>query len=211
MSMAAAARIDLDSLPESEVVILAQEGDPAAKELLAVRYRMPAFRLAMQLLGRPEEAKDVAQDAMLRFFASLDRFESHRPVLPWLFRIVHNRVRDLQRQRIRRRVESLDSYLEDTGREPASPRPGPDQRTLRRQLQQRIWRALGSMSAKHREILILRDYQDLAYAEIASVLGIPKGTVMSRLHAARRSLRHCLEGMRELGEAESGTPPRSDR
>ncbi len=97
--MAAAARIDLDALPESEVVVLAQRGDLDARELLAVRYRLPAFRLAMQLLGRPEEAKDVAQDAMLRFFTSLDRFQPERPVLPWLFRIVHNRVRDLQRQR----------------------------------------------------------------------------------------------------------------
>ena len=211
MSMAAAARIDLESLPEREVVLLAQEGDLAARELLAVRYRVPAFRLAMQLLGRPEEAKDVAQDAMLRFFTSLDRFQPERPVLPWLFRIVHNRVRDLQRQRMRRRVDSLDSYLEDTGREPVSVRPGPEQRTARRQLQRRIWQALGSLSPKHREILILRDYQDLAYAEIASVLGIPKGTVMSRLHAARRSLRGCLEADGEPIDRGRGIVPGSDQ
>lgn len=209
--MVAAARIDLESLPESEVVVLAQGGDLAARELLAVRYRTPAFRLAMQLLGRPEEAKDVAQDAMLRFFGSLDRFQPERPVLPWLFRIVHNRVRDLQRQRVRRRIDSLDSYLEDTGKEPVSGRPGPEQRIQRRQLQQRIWQALSSLSPQHREILILRDYQDLAYAEIASVLGIPKGTVMSRLHAARRSLRGCLEEFSEPSDHGQGIAPGSDR
>ena len=206
--MAAAAPIDLDSLPEREVVVLAQRGDRQACELLAVRYRLPAFRLAMQLLGRPEEAKDVAQDAMLRFFTSLDRFQSERPVLPWLFRIVHNRVRDLQRQRVRRRVDSLDSYLEDTGFEPVSANPGPEERTQRRQLQREIWRALGSLSSKHREILVLREYQDLAYAEIASVLGIPKGTVMSRLHAARRSLRDHLE---RQGGARSPAPANAPR
>ncbi len=211
MSMAATVPIDLESLPESEVVVLAQEGDLQARELLAVRYRTPAFRLAMQLLGRPEEAKDVAQDAMLRFFTSLDRFEAHRPVLPWLFRIVHNRVRDLQRQRVRRRVESLDRYLEDTGREPVSDRPGPEHETRRRQLQRSLWRALGALSAKHREILVLREYQDLAYAEIAAVLGIPKGTVMSRLHAARRSLRKHLEGLEGWGESKSDSAPRSHR
>lgn len=203
--MAAAAVIDLEALPESEVVVLAQRGDRQARELLALRYRLPAFRLAMQLLGRPEEAKDVAQDAMLRFFTSLDRFEPDRPVLPWLFRIVHNRVRDLQRQRMRRRVDSLDSYLEDSGREPVSVRPGPEERTQRRQLQRRIWRELGGLSAKHREILVLRDYQDLAYAEIAAVLGIPKGTVMSRLHAARRSLRERLESLGEPGKPGAGS------
>lgn len=209
--MAAAARIDLDALAESEVVVLAQRGDLDARELLAVRYRLPAFRLAMQLLGRPEEAKDVAQDAMLRFFTSLDRFQPERPVLPWLFRIVHNRVRDLQRQRRRRRVDSLDSFLEDTGIEPVSGRPGPEELTQRRQLQRRIWQALGTLSSKHREILILRDYQDLAYADIASVLGIPKGTVMSRLHAARRSLRDCLEKTRKPGGPVRGIDPRRDR
>jgi len=209
--MAAAARIDLESLPDSEVVLLAQRGDLEARELLAVRYRTPAFRLAMQLLGRPEEAKDVVQDAMLRFFASLDRFQPERPVLPWLFRIVHNRVRDLHRRRRRHRVESLDSYLEKTGREPTSPRPGPELNTQRRQLQQQIWQTLGSLSAHHREILILRDYQDLTYAEIASVLGIPKGTVMSRLHAARRSLRGCLEKAVGQNDPVLGNASGSDR
>lgn len=208
--MVAAARIDVESLPERDVVVRAQEGDAEAKELLALRYRTPAFRLAMQLLGRPEEAKDVAQDAMLRFFGSLDRFEPERPVLPWLFRIVHNRVRDLQRQKARRRVDSLDSYLEDTGQEPVSVRPGPEQTTATRQLQRRIWRALGLLSPKHREILILRDYQDLAYAEIAAVLGIPKGTVMSRLHAARRSLRSHLESSRDTDPTDFGSVPRSN-
>lgn len=209
--MAAAVNIDLDSLPESEVVLLAQRGDLEARELLAVRYRLPAFRLAMQLLGRPEEAKDVAQDSMLRFFTSLDRFQPERPVLPWLFRIVHNRVRDLQRQRRRRRVYSLDSYLEDTGLEPVSARPGPEEKTRRRELQRGIWQALGTLSPRHREILILRDYQDLAYADIASVLGIPKGTVMSRLHAARSSLRKCLEGSQVLRDLAPADAPRSDR
>ena len=211
MTMAAAAPIDLDSLPESEVVVLAQGGDPEARELLARRYRTPAFRLAMQLLGRPEEAKDVAQDAMLRFFGSLDRFQPERPVLPWLFRIVHNRVRDLQRKRRRRRIDSLESLIEEKGYEPVSDRPDPERRTQKRQLQRRIWQALGTLSPNHREILVLRDYQDLAYAEIAQVLGVPQGTVMSRLHAARRSLRTCLEDSLEPTDPWHGDGSRSKR
>ncbi len=198
--MAAAAVGDLETLSEGEIVLLAQEGDREAREFLATRYRPPAFRLAMQLLGRPEDARDVAQDAMLRFFDTLGRFQADRPVLPWLFKIVHNRVRDLERRRRRRRVESLDSYLEASGREPVSARPGPEATTRRRDLQRRIWRAIGLLPPKHREILVLREYQDLSYAEIATVLSIPKGTVMSRLHAARQSLRRTL---REIEDAES--------
>lgn len=193
MSMAATVKVDLQHLQEPELVSLAQRGDPEARELLARRYRTPAFRLAMQLVGKPDVAKDVAQDSMLRFFSSLGRFQPERPVLPWLFRIVHNRVRDLERRRRRRRVESLDSYLAESGYEPVSTQPDPERQAQRRQLQEAIWRALSSLSAKHREILVLRDYQDLSYAEIAMVLGIPKGTVMSRLHAARCSLRKRLE------------------
>lgn len=208
--MAAATQSDLESLPESEVVVLAQQGDLDARELLAVRYRTPAFRLAMQLLGRPEEAKDVAQDSMLRFFGSLGRFEADRPVLPWLFRIVHNRVRDLERQRRRRRVESLDSYLEKTGLEPVSAGPGPEKRLRRYQLQQRVWQGLGKLTAKHREILVLRDFQDLTYAEIATVLGVPKGTVMSRLHAARCSLRRRLRELDGPSDPSLDSASRSD-
>jgi RNA polymerase sigma-70 factor (ECF subfamily) len=209
--MAAATRIDLESLPESEVVMLAQQGDLQARELLAVRYRTPAFRLAMQLLGRPDEARDVAQDSMLRFFSSLGRFEAERPVLPWLFRIVHNRVRDLERRRRRRRVESLEGYLERTGAEPASPGPGPEAQLRRQRLQERVWQALSRLSEKHREILVLRDYQDLSYAEIASVLGIPKGTVMSRLHAARCSLRRRLREMEGARDSSPHPVTRGDR
>ena len=157
-------------------------------DLLARRYRPPAYRLAVQLMGRPEDAKDVTQDAMLRFFGSLQRFDSARPVLPWLFRIVHNRVRDVQRRRIRRKTDSLECLVEDRGHQPVSAEPSPETQLRRRRLQKRLWKHLGKLSPNHREILVLRDYQDLTYSEIAAVLGIPKGTVMSRLHAARRRL-----------------------
>ena len=92
-----------------------------------------------------------------------------------------------------------------------SPRPGPELHTQRRQLQRQIWEALGNLSDPHREILILRDYQDLAYAEIATVLGIPKGTVMSRLHAARRRLREILEDALGSSPPESRNAPGSER
>ena len=91
-----------------------------------------------------------------------------------------------------------------------SPRPGPEARAERRELQRRIWSLLGGLSQMHREILVLRDYQDLSYAEIATVLGIPKGTVMSRLHAARRSLRDRLDRAGEPGDPVSEDSTRSE-
>lgn len=189
----AAAHATVGARPEGTLVALAQGGDGAAREELARRARRPAYLLALQLTGDPEESRDVTQDALLRFFATLDSFDAARPVKPWLARIVRNRVFDGSRRRRARPAVSLDALCDD-GFEPALPSgvAGPEELARRSELQRRIWRALATLSAAHREILVLRDYQDLSYAEIATALGIPAGTVMSRLHAARRALRDAL-------------------
>lgn len=181
-------------VPEATLVELARRGDAEAREELARRVRGPAYVLALQLLGDPDDARDVAQDALLRLFQTFSRFDPERPLRPWLARIVRNRVYDVRRRRRARPAVSLDSLVEDGFPESTTPELGPDDRFARRQLQRRIWSALHELTDAHREILVLRDYQDLSYAEIASVLQIPLGTVMSRLHAARRSLRRELSG-----------------
>ncbi|MGH9382299.1 MAG: RNA polymerase sigma factor [Thermoanaerobaculia bacterium] len=108
------------------------------------------------------------------------------------FAIVRNRVRDLRRWRGRWRMEAFDGAGRDRVDElidyGADPLAGVEQR----QLQLRIWRALGALPEPQREILVYRDYHDLPYAEIAELLGILLGTVMSRLHRARRALRDQL-------------------
>jgi RNA polymerase sigma-70 factor (ECF subfamily) len=148
--------------------------------------------LALQLLGDPDDALDVAQDALLRFFSRLDRFQQERPVKPWLLAIVRNRARDLQRRRRVRRAEPLAGDAETYRPELVAPGEGPEGDLARRQLRRELWRMLGALAAPQREILVLRDYQDLSYAEIAQVLDIPIGTVMSRLHRARATLRRHL-------------------
>ncbi len=175
---------------ETELIVQARSGVAEAREELARRYREPAYLLGLQLLGNREDALDVAQDALMRFFASLDRFEEGRPVRPYLLRIVRNRVADLWRRRRVRRTESLDAG--DLSRQIADERPGPEESARRAELRRRVWQALSRLPAAKREILVLRDFHDLAYAEIAGVLEIPLGTVMSRLHGARKALREEL-------------------
>lgn len=182
-------------MDESEVVSLAKAGDQAACEALAIRCRRPAYLLALQLLGNPDDALDVAQDSLVRFFTTLGRFDGQRPVLPWLLTIVRNRARDLQRRHRVRRAESLDSVVESPRL--TDHRRNPELETYQRELQRKIWQGLGRLDPARREILVLRDFQDLSYAEIAEILNIPVGTVMSRLHRARRELRGVLE--EELG------------
>ncbi len=183
-----------DSIPDGALVVDAQRGRRDAREELARRYRRPAFLFAYQLLGNRDDALDVAQDAMLKFFSSLERFESHRPVQPWLFRIVRNRAVDVVRRQKIRRAGSLDDP--ERAHEPAArPEASPELQAQKRQLQAKVWEAIHRLPEKQREILVLRDYQDLAYAEISTVLGIPKGTVMSRLHGARKALRTAVAGL----------------
>lgn len=170
----------------------ARSGDDDAREELARRYRRPAYLLALQLMGNPDDALDVAQDALLRFFTRLDRFKPGRPIKPWLLAIVRNRARDLMRRRRVRRSEPLPEDSPTYRPELIDPASSPEDDYRRHELRAKVWRALVEMPPAQREILVLRDYQDLAYAEIAEVLDIPIGTVMSRLHRARASLRSLL-------------------
>lgn len=178
---------------DAELIPLARNGQAEACTELVTRHRQAAFLFALQLLGNRDDALDVTQDALLRFVTTLGRFDAGRPIRPWLFRIVRNCARDLMRRHRVRQTESLDDHDEDsTPRVVVDPAPDPEAVATRRQLQARVWHALAALSEPHREILVLRDYQDLAYAEIAQALDIPIGTVMSRLHAARRALRQLL-------------------
>ena len=175
------------------LVARTKAGDGASREELAARSGRAAYSLALQLMRNPADAQDVAQDSVIRFFSSLDRFDERRPVLPWLFRIVRNRVVDLSRRRYLRRGPSLDSGAPDgEAIDPADPRADPHHDSEARELQNRIWSCLAELNDSHREILVLREYQDLSYREIAEILEIPQGTVMSRLHVARKSLRVSL-------------------
>jgi RNA polymerase sigma-70 factor (ECF subfamily) len=185
---------------DTELVLQARSGVEAAREELARRYREPAYLLGLQLTGNREDALDIAQDALLRFFATLDRFQAERPVRPYLLRIVRNRAADLWRRRRIRRAESLDAG--ELPRQIADDRPEPEESARRAELRRRVWRAVSELAPAKREILVLRDYHDLTYAEIAKVLEIPIGTVMSRLHAARKALREILiaDGLGPGGE-----------
>lgn len=180
---------------DKELVRRAARGELAARDELYRRHRHALYMLALQLLGNSDDALDVVQDTMLRFFGSLHRFDLDRPVRPWLFRIVRNCVLDLFRRRKVRQSETLekvDADGETQTLEIVDPAVDLERDLARTQLRRRLWLALGQLNAAQREIVVLRDYQDLSYNEIAETLAIPVGTVMSRLHSARQRLRHLL-------------------
>lgn len=195
MTLVEPAALPLSQESESSLVSRARAGDGDAQAELAERHRKALFFLALQLMGNRDDAMDVAQEALLRFFKTLHRFDCRRPVRPWLFQIVRNRVVDLYRRQKVRRHDSLDATDHDGNPYLVLVDSSVDveRDVARGELKVRILKALDELSQIQREILVLRDYQDLSYSEIADTLNIPIGTVMSRLHGARKRLRQKLQ------------------
>jgi RNA polymerase sigma-70 factor, ECF subfamily len=183
----------LDS-DDAALIERCRAGDLAAFEPLVEKYRQRVYRLAYNVLRDPEEAWDVSQDAFIRAFQALGSFRGDSALYTWLFRIVMNVARDRARQQAARgrafgmeRVEEADwdRALADQGRAPDTHAAAVEER-------ERLDRALATLSEPHRAIIMLSDLEGLSYREIAEVLDIPMGTVMSRLHNARRRLREAL-------------------
>ncbi|MHC4997015.1 MAG: RNA polymerase sigma factor [Planctomycetota bacterium] len=150
------------------------------------------FALALQMLGRREDAADAVQDALQQLLSRWSSFDPTRGELrPWFLKIVRNRCVDTIRQRARRRTEPAD-----LDRVPRNDHPGASQPAdivEKNETLQQLKGGLMAMPDDLREIILLRDFHNLPYAEIAQVLSVPKGTVMSRLHRARTTLRSRME------------------
>ncbi len=140
-----------------------------------------AHALATQILGNADDAADAVHDSFIKVLNKPDSYDVNSgPLKPWFLRVVRNRCIDLIR---RRRPVSTDAT------EIIDPDPSPEVKLEISQRNQELQTALSRLSGWQRQILILRDYMDLSYTEIAAVQEIAQGTVMSRLHRARMALR----------------------
>lgn len=177
---------------EGAIVLQAQRGDRAAFGELTKLYQRRAYAIAYGFVGNREDALELAQEAFVRAYRAMSRFDTRLPFYPWLYRIVKNTCLNHLKKRRRRGETSLDGLME-SGFDAVSPGPGPERQAALGDLRVSIAVALEALNADHREIITLRHVHELSYREIAECLNIPQGTVMSRLHAARRSLRTALE------------------
>ena len=175
-------------------------GDAVAFEPLVEKYRQRVWRLAYQVLHDREEAWDVAQEAFVRAFHSLPSFRGQSAFYTWLFRITVNVATDRHRQRgAQARAFGPERVTEEEwARSTPDPGRGPDQEAARAEQRERIRRALDALPPKARTIIMLSDVEGLSYREIAEVLNCPIGTVMSRLHNARKRLQGLLGPMLAL-------------
>jgi RNA polymerase sigma-70 factor (ECF subfamily) len=172
-------------------------GDAAAFEPLVEKYRQRVWRLAYQVLHDREEAWDVAQEAFVRAFHSLPSFRGQSAFYTWLFRITVNVATDRHRQRgAQARAFGPERVSEEEwARTTPDPGGGPEQQAARKEQRERIRSALDALPPKARTIIMLSDVEGLSYREIAEVLNCPIGTVMSRLHNARKRLKVLLGPM----------------
>ncbi|HEX5068286.1 MAG TPA: sigma-70 family RNA polymerase sigma factor [Myxococcota bacterium] len=181
-------------LSDAEAVTRSRDGDQDAFRVLVERYQGRAYRLAARLLGDADLARDAVQEGFLKAYGSLGRFEGRSGFYTWLYRLVFNLCIDMKRRdRSSRHVEWNDetaARLAPTDDTP--PDSGPAIEFDRGELRVALAQAVEQLPEEARRTLLLREVDGLSYAEIAEALGIPKGTVMSRLHHARRRVRQLL-------------------
>ncbi len=172
----------------------AKHGDHSSFETLVDHYMGKAVTIAMGYVGNRDDALDMAQEAFYRVYKTLDNFREGEPFAPWFFRILRNACLNFLDKRRRRRALSIHARDDDRA-DMALPdsSSGPAQRAETGEASVQFWLALEKLSLNHREIIMLRHFEDLEYAAIAQVLEIPIGTVMSRLFHARQNLRQVLE------------------
>ena len=192
-----------------EVIQRVRNGDSEAFRLLVERYQGRAHRLALRVLRDDEAARDAVQDAFVKAFSALGRFEGRSSFFTWFYRLVMNQCLDARRRdKSAREVAfeedgahplDLESSLE-TVPEVDGVSFAPAAMLMRKELLEHLARAVDRLPEAARETLLLREVEGLSYAEIASALGIPKGTVMSRLFYARKQLQSWLV---EAGVAEA--------
>jgi RNA polymerase sigma-70 factor (ECF subfamily) len=160
--------------------------DPVGFEFLVQKYRREAYVHAFALMGNQEDALDACQDSFARAFASIPRLSELTQFYPWFYCILRNRCLNLLARR-----QTSDRFREaqqdDASRGIDAGHPG--SLLEQQEAQQQMQCALQSLKPVHREILVMKYMQDHSYAEIAGLLGIPRGTVMSRLYHARMELR----------------------
>lgn len=191
---------------DAPLLVRARGGDTSAFGAVVERHRERVFRAALLIVRNPDDARDLSQEAFVRAFRNLARFDPTRPFYPWLYRILRNLCLDHVDKNRRRSTLSLDSILEDApsaasaerdATRPGGPPPDVRDRIHAQQMNRYLYAAIEDLKPEFREIIFMQHFQEMTYQEIADALDIPIGTVMSRLFHARRKLAELLRPHRD--------------
>jgi RNA polymerase sigma-70 factor (ECF subfamily) len=163
-----------------------------------VRWQDRIFGAVLRMVREAETARDLAQETFVKAYVKLDSFQGDAALGTWLYAIALNQVRGEMRKRSaakRGDAKSLDALREAADVDPVDPTEGAPERVSMSEQCARLRDELERLDPEHKEVVVLREFQDLSYEEIAGIVGVPVGTVRSRLFRARAELRE------RLGEA----------
>ncbi len=199
-------RSELSSVCDEETAALWGPGTSPreAFEVIVKRHMKDAYFIALGLVGNQEDALELSQEAFYRAYKHYDQLSSKGKFFPWFYQILRNLCFSHLRKRRVRRAGSLDD--EDGG----CPEPqvadcfDPEMIAERNESKNLLWSAISRLDEKHREVIILRHFQNMSYDEMAKMLFCNKGTVTSRLFYARQRLKEILDHERGSPDAESG-------
>ncbi|HVM47858.1 MAG TPA: sigma-70 family RNA polymerase sigma factor [Candidatus Acidoferrum sp.] len=191
---------DHSSADEAALVRAAREGDMAAFEELVARNRDRVYARAYSMMRNEDEALDLSQEAWVKGWQRLKQFQGDSTFGTWITRIVINLCLDELRRQKRHRAESIEAIAEDSGgveRQMPVVTVNPTLGLEREELRKRISDALGKLSYEHRTVLVLHEFEEMEYKQIAKTMGCSIGTVMSRLFYARRKLAALLADLKK--------------
>ena len=201
---------------EAQFVARLVARDEGAFNELVVTYQRRVFALVFRMLGRRDEAEDLAQEVFVQVFKAIDQFRGDSKLSTWIYRIAVNLCKNRTKYLSRRHANDQDDVDAMADRLPFSAAKGvsvggisrPDELVEGMQLEVVVKRAIAQIEPEFREVLILRDVEDMSYEEIAEVTGLADGTVKSRIHRARAQLRAIVEkAMGEKVRSSQGDKP----
>jgi RNA polymerase sigma-70 factor, ECF subfamily len=195
--------LDLQNLPDAEVVALAREGRDAAFRELIRRYERPVFSLVFRLVRDRDAAEDLAQETFVKVLNNIDRYRPEFKFSSWLFKIANNVAIDSLRRRSLQTVSLEGSRwatstdeMQATSVRAADASESPLEELESRELGSAIEKAIAELRPEYRACILLRHVEDRSYEEIAATLDLPLGTVKTYIHRARHELRKALENVR---------------
>src|SRR5437773_2295587 len=183
------------------------QGDELAWDAIVRQYRRKVFNVAYKFVGKHEEAEDLTQDIFIKVFKSLNSFDSRANFQTWLISISRNLCIDRYRS-VRKERETIDRDVDANELSPVASHPHPIFRIEQRDRVELLREALAALGPALRKAVVMRDLQEMSYAEIAKVLKLPEGTVKSRINRGRTELALQIKKMRgkDYRPSEASTP-----
>jgi RNA polymerase sigma-70 factor (ECF subfamily) len=166
------------------IQLCVEHRDPIGFEYLVEKYRREAHMHAYALLGNADDAAEACQESFASAFTSISRLGELTAFYPWFYRILRNRCLN-----VLSRARTAATYARHERSADAETSASPETEAIRKEESERVWAALGKLKLEYREILALKFMRGYDYSTLSTLIGIPRGTVMSRLYHARRAFR----------------------